>query len=431
MDLLRLSKLLDCLRRVLLADCRSEKRTFIIRSAKVLGLCMFVSAPWSATAWAQCQYVDPRTSVSGYEAWCRCVGGTPYSPYNNGVNTACHPPSSSSGSGTVNSAVGNALEQGLRPIGQALGRKIAGWLFGTSNSNDTTSAAAAGTDADRQRMIEEAQRQAQLEHERQAALERQARERWKMELDELSRQMKGSMPAGSDLPMKDTQTAELEFKNTEDIRVAQPITDPIKQLRVSTCLMKLAAHAKSRDEAGYLAQQATLAMNGGPVAVDVGVCEGAPDVPAVGAAGPVGGPAPLSPQQQSFYHSLLDNVNLQTDQLGRLEQREKELKKKRQDVQDEIKNTKQRIEETQQQLAPPGDPDAQQKKQSALAEAQAALQRAQQEDAEDSRELADIENQQKRVVEKLKQYDSCADQAKQNPGKVGELSRTCLLSSSK
>lgn len=106
---------------------------------------------------AQCTYVDPRASTSGYEAWCRCVGGT---PYNNGGNVACHPPSSA-GYGTTNTAVANAVEQGLHPIGEALGRWLGNLLFGGGSDSQA--------DLQRRQMMEELAR-------RQAEAERQHRE---------------------------------------------------------------------------------------------------------------------------------------------------------------------------------------------------------------------------------------------------------------
>jgi len=46
-----------------------------------------------------CEYVDPQEDEDGYRAWCRCIGGTPYTaPYG---GPACIPPSGGGGSGSL------------------------------------------------------------------------------------------------------------------------------------------------------------------------------------------------------------------------------------------------------------------------------------------------------------------------------------------
>src|SRR5579859_1109243 len=241
-----------------------------VRLGLAIFLCIAVLLPPAALA--QCTYVDPQTSISRYEAWCRCVGGTPYSPYGNGVNEACHPPSTSSSSSSVNSAVGNAVEQGLRPIGEAIGQKIASWLFGTSNSNDTADAAAVA-EAERQRMLA-------LERQRQLDTERKAQ--FRQDMQNLQLEIKGPKLPNESLLFKDTNTCSfeancqstggLQFKPIDASSGQQTISDPLDQLRISACLSKMAAAAKTPDETSYLSDQAAKAMQGAALDVDISGC---------------------------------------------------------------------------------------------------------------------------------------------------------------
>ena len=63
---------------------------------------------------AGCKYVDPRQSASGYQNWCKCIGGTPYWK---GGNLACTPPK---GGGQSSPAGDDPLLQGAKELGESL-----------------------------------------------------------------------------------------------------------------------------------------------------------------------------------------------------------------------------------------------------------------------------------------------------------------------
>jgi hypothetical protein len=51
----------------------------------------------------QCTYVDPQSSMSGYQAWCHCMRGT---PYNDSRGTGCDGVEGDSGASSDNSNQG-------------------------------------------------------------------------------------------------------------------------------------------------------------------------------------------------------------------------------------------------------------------------------------------------------------------------------------
>ena len=65
---------------------------------------------------AGCTYVDPRSSMSGYFDWCRCMSGT---PYNDSRGVGCiRGGSSGYGGGS------NPFDPLFRPLGEALGEAL-------------------------------------------------------------------------------------------------------------------------------------------------------------------------------------------------------------------------------------------------------------------------------------------------------------------
>jgi hypothetical protein len=346
-----------------------------------------------------------------------------------GLGSQC--PQSSSTSSAVNSAVGDALSQGAYQIGNAIGRKIASWLFGDLTPED--SPAPSTVDTEQLRELER-QRQLEFEHQQQLAAARDAK--FRQEMQELSLVMKGPKLPDETFLFKDTSTCffnvncqrdrVLEFKEVSTASAQQSFSNPLDQLRISACLQKLAADAKTPDEAKYLGEQAAKARNGRVVDVDVSGCASGPAPPA----------PTLRAEQTTFYKGLLDSTNQQMDRLLELQQRKVDLEKKKAQLNQQIETQKQAVAQLGQQPPPtpaaqtdstqqPPTPDAQAQKPSALAEAEAALQQSEQALSDTQKTETQVDNEMKQVGDKIKANQSCFDQAKADPSKIGDLAKSC------
>ena len=168
-----------------------------------------------------------------------------------------------------------------------VGNWLAKEIFGNSNSNDIDTATAA-VEAEHRRMLE-LERQRQLEAERQRQLEAERNAQFRQDMQNLQMEMKGPKLPDESLLFKDTKTClsqsncpaggDLEFKPINTASGQQTLSDSLDKLRIGACLSKMAAVAKTPDEASYLSDQASKAMQGTRLDVDVSGCSQDSTVP--------------------------------------------------------------------------------------------------------------------------------------------------------
>jgi hypothetical protein len=385
-----------------------------LRNGITLHLLILVAvplAPVCSTAGETCYLSTP----SSYQK----MGGNPrYGPYSSrsqcdsvnsqyfSGNGSCSCSSSSDDSdSSVLSTTGGVAYQ----LGAALGQMLAGLLFGSPNHSPnpivTTPPAAGNSEVNRE-------------------LQRQ---QWKQEMQALQAQMKGPGPPTGELKLKETQSVfggqssrDLTFKDTDKVSTVRAISDPLEQLRVSTCLTQLATQAKTDDEANYLSNQAARALHGETVAVDISSCKGAGTAPSV-----EGHSVSLTPDQTSFFKTLLEKTNKEVVTLAQLNRSEKELKDKKQELDKAIETKQREVQQIQEQPLTPDDPQATEKKQSALDAAQAALRNAQGEDEKTASAITAVQSDEKTSADNIKKFQTCSQQAYQDPSKLKDLSDSC------
>jgi len=333
----------------------------------------------------------------------------------------------------ANSGAYNALGGPYNQLADSLINWLVRSLFGGSNPNNTSASDAAAAAAERARNAEiEREREAELERQRQLEAERQAK--FRQDMQQLELVMGGPKLPDETKLFHDNSTClfnigcnsdrTLEFQQVDLAHAQQTISNPLDELRISACLSKMAAEAKSPDESKYLSGEAAKAMNGSPVDVDVSGC----------AAGASTMQAPLTPEQTSLFRALLDSTNREMDRLQDLQDQKVKLETKKTQLKQEIQEKQQLVTQIQQQAPAPPVVDmqtettaAQQQpqQQSALEDAEAALQAAQKQLANANQNEAQVDNDIKQVGDKLKQNQSCVQQAQADPSKTADLSATC------
>lgn len=324
-----------------------------------------------------------------------------------------------SNSSLVNNPLANSLAGQSYLLGEALGNALAKRLFG--NSPPIVTAAPTVNSA--------AEREHQIELDRQQQIDAARLAKFKSELRQLSVTMEGPKLPDESVLFHDTSNC---FFNTDcsdrtidlhpvDVTSAQRrFSDSFDQLRISTCLSKMAATAKSSDEAAYLSEEAAKAMNGSPVDVDVSGC-----APAVAPT-----EAPLTSQQSVLLKKLLDSTNRQMDELEKLQEEKVKLAQEKARLKQELEAKQEAVDQLkQQQPAAPGgqpmSPPAQlPQSQSALSDAEQALQAAQQALNDAQKNEGQIDNEMKEIGDKLKANQSCFDQV-QGGSNAAQAANTC------
>ncbi len=332
-----------------------------------------------------------------------------------GYGSACGQGSSAATSPAL-TPMQQVLVGAVGQLASGLGQMLADALFGGLKSNNTTTPAAGAPDADQQRMVE-------LQREQQREAERLAK--FRQEMRQLQLAMKGPKLPDESLLFKDSgdcflQTnchpRVLEFKPINPGSAQRAFSNPFDQLRISTCLSKMAAEATDPDNASYLSEEAAKAMQGAIVDVDVSGCSSGP--------GPAR--APLAPEQTTLYKSLLDSTNQQMDQLVQLQQQKVKLEADKTQLKQQIQTQQQLVAQLNQQPAP--DPatqaEPQTPKPNAAADAEAALQASQQALADEEKTEAQVDNEMKQVGDKLKDIQSRFDQVQADPSKAGALTQS-------
>ena len=216
---------------------------------------------------AGCNYIDPRYSASGYQAWCRCIGGTPYP---SGGTWACTPPRQS-GSSSGGVSTGDPFYQLGYKIGEGLGKLI----FGDPEEQ-----------ARRQAELEAAQRQAKIDQELFEKEQARIREERYQRITSLLKGLEGSgslqlkgIPSGDTLQLK-TGTAffnipgnpsgnfpatELKLKLTDSSYGTSVNSSPLAQLNSAAFLSKKAVEAKNTEDAAALSDAAFEVVTKGTV----------------------------------------------------------------------------------------------------------------------------------------------------------------------
>lgn len=286
------------------------------------------------------------------------------------------PPRSSSGSSPSESqlspedqAAADALGQGAYQLGEALGNWLVRSLFGSPKPNNTPSSDAAAAAAERaHEMAIEREREAEIERERELEAAREAK--FRLDMKQLELVMGGPKLPDETKLFHDNSTCffnigcnsgnVLQFQQIDLAPAQRTFSDPLDQLRISTCLSKMAAAAKTPDEAKYLSGEAAKAMNGSPVDVDVSGCApaaqaGSPITPVgaqqTGGAGiTVGQPdkappptpvASLTPQQVTLFRSLLASTNKEMDELANLQEQKVKLETQKAELMHQIQSKQQ------------------------------------------------------------------------------------------
>ena len=397
---------------------RDWKATLCL-SVLVMGLCV------CSCASAQ-TLVVPETLV-GVD----CADGS-YHPTNTGFDCkaylcskgwkqACDTQSGNSGA-TSNPAFNpafNAVSQGASELGYDLGTAIGNWLFGSGQKNNQTP-------NDQQRQIQLLQ---------QEAAQQQARlQKWQQDIQQLSTEMKGPALPEGELQFKDQSTnffgeggggRELQFKTVDVTSAGTAISSPLSQLSIASCISKMAAEpGRSPEDASYLSQQAAAAMQGGPVQVDTSGCKAAANTTAV--------TKPPTQDQIALYTKLLELNNQAAEQAIQLQKKMQKLQAAKQKDAKQVAAQTQAVQQLQSQSQSASTPDsaadpaAQPPPPSnALAEAEAALQQAQQAETNDNQTLAQTQNQMNQLNEKTKQNQACFNQAQSNPSQAASLMQTC------
>lgn len=309
-----------------------------------------------------------------------------------------------SDSSLVDNPLANSLAGQSYLLGQALGNALAKRLFG--NSQPIVTAAPTVNAA--------AEREHQMDLDRQQQIEDARLAKFKNELQQLSLTMEGAKLPDESVLFHDTSncffSADCSNRAIElhavDITSAQRrFSDPFDQLRISACLSKMAAAANSPDEAKYLSEEAAKAMNGSPVDVDVSGCA------------PAAAPAetPLTAQQTTLLKKLLDSTNQQMEELGKLQEQKVKLEQEKTKLTSDLEAKQQTVNQLRQQpiqadgQSAPTTPQPPQP-QSSLSDAEQALQAAQQALNDAQKNEGQIDNEMKQIGDKLKANQSCFDQ---------------------
>ena len=410
---------------------RDWKATLCL-SVLVMGLCVCSRASAQTETETQCYY-----SVTGYagtfhpgpfssQAQCEQAAQSERAIGYNVPPCTCSSTNTSVYSGAASSPAFNpafnAVSQGASELGYDLGTAIGNWLFGSGQKNNQTP-------NDQQRQIQLLQQEAAQQQARQ--------QKWQQDIQQLSAEMKGPVPPEGELQFKDQSTnffspsveggggRELQFKTVDVTSADTAISSPMSQLSIANCISKMAAEpGRSPEDASYLSQQAAAAMQGDPVQVDTSGCKTSNTAAAV--------KQPPTQAQIALYTKLLELNNQAAEQAIQLQKKMQKLQAAKQKDAEQVAAQTQAVQQLQSQSQSTStadstaDPAAQQQPPSnALAEAEAALQQAQQAQASDNQTLAQTQDQMNQLNEKTKQNQACFNQAQSNPSQAASLMQTC------
>lgn len=307
-------------------------------------------------------------------------------------------------SALTNNPLANSLSAQSYLLGQALGNALAKRLFGNSQPAVTAPPTVNAS----------AEREHQIELDRQDQIEAARLAKFKNELQQLSLTMEGPKLPDESILFHDTSNCffssdcssrAIELHPVNISSAQRRFSDAFDQFRISVCLSKMAATAKSPDDAKYLSDEAAKAMNGSTVDVDVSGCDPAP--PAEKA---------LTPQQTALLKNLLDSTNRQMDELEKLQEQKVKLEQEKAKLKQEFEAKQHALDQLkQQQPAPVAGQSANgtappPQSQSALGDAEQALQAAQQALNDAQKNEGQIDNEMKQIGDKLKANQSCFDQ---------------------
>jgi len=324
-----------------------------------------------------------------------------------------------SDSSLANNPAANSLAGQSYLLGEALGNALAKRLFG--NTPPVVTAAPTVNAA--------AEREHQMELDRQQQIDAARLAKFKSELRQLSMTMEGPKLPDESVLFHDTSNCffstdcsnrTIELRPVDVTSAQRRFSDSFDQLRISACLSKMAAAAKSPDEATYLSEEAAKAMNGSPVDVDVSGC-----APAVTPT-----ETPLTAQQSALLKRLLDSTNRQMDELEKLQDEKVKLAQEKATLKQDLEAKEQAVDQLkQQQPAAPGGQSVSAtaqspQSQSALSDAEQALQAAQQALNDAQKNEGQIDDEMKQIGDKLKANQSCFDQVQSGSNAV-ESANTC------
>lgn len=320
-------------------------------------------------------------------------------------------------------------------MGKMLGMMLQQSLENLSNSNQ------------QQAEQQQAQAEQQREEERariQAALEQQHAFEASMR-NMVNNDMKGPAPpegdmsfkgagvmAGQEMTFKDDSTnffgenggsgRTLQFRTPGAPEPAPKAA--LSQLQAANCLSRMAAQpGLSPEDSKYLADQAAEVMQGGTVTVNLSGCAGNGGVTSVPAP-PPHPVRPLTHDQITLYTKLLDRVDTEQKQAVSLNQQINKLQQaQNQDAQQVVQQ--QQLVQQIQESPPPPTATAAPVQSNALAEAEAALQKAQQAQADDSQALTQAKNQMQQLNQQIQKSQTCMNDAQNNPQSAGQLLEKC------